>query len=121
MQQKRHFRFNFSDVSLRAIRYINIVNGLEKLTSGTSAAAPTFAAIIALLNDYQVRHGRKQLGFLNPLLYEHASDIFYDITTGHNPGCNTSGFYAAVGWDPVTGLGTPSFLRFQQVLDMISK
>lgn len=100
---------------------MNIVNGLEKLTSGTSAAAPTFAAIIALLNDYQVRQGRKQLGFLNPLLYEYASKIFYDITTGHNPGCNTTGFHAARGWDPVTGLGTPSFIRFQQVLDTIGK
>jgi tripeptidyl-peptidase-1 len=94
---------------------------LEISTSGTSAAAPIFAAIIALLNDHQVRHGRKQLGFLNPLLYQYASKIFYDITTGHNPGCNTTGFYAAIGWDPVTGLGAPSFVRFREVLDTISK
>ena len=78
------------------------MNGIKKLASGTSAAAPTFAAIIALLNDYQTRSGRKRLGFLNPLLYRYASNIFYDVTTGHNPGCNTSGFHAAIGWDPVT-------------------
>jgi tripeptidyl-peptidase-1 len=108
-------------VSLRATRYLNIVNGSEKLTSGTSAAAPTFAAIIALLNDYQKRQGRKQLGFLNPLLYQYASNIFYDVTIGHNSGCNTTGFHAAIGWDPVTGLGTPSFVRFQEVLDNIGK
>ena len=108
-------------MSLHATRYLNIVNGSEKSTSGTSAAAPTFAAIIALLNDYQIRQGRKSLGFLNPILYQYASKIFYDVTTGHNPGCNTTGFYAAKGWDPVTGLGTPSFIRFQQVLDSIGK
>ncbi|CAF3716340.1 unnamed protein product [Adineta steineri] len=108
------------DVSLYATRYLNIVNGLIKSTSGTSAAAPIFAAIIALLNDYQVRHGRKRLGFLNPLLYQYASDIFHDITTGYNVGCNTTGFHAGIGWDPVTGLGRPSFIRFQKVLDTIN-
>lgn len=113
--------FFFTDVSLRATKYLNIVNGIKKFTSGTSAAAPTFAAIIALLNDYQIRQQRKLLGFLNPLLYHYATEIFNDITTGHNPGCNTTGFYATIGWDPVTGLGTPSFIRFQQVLDMINK
>ena len=80
-----------------------------------------FAALISLLNDHQVRHGRKRLGFLNPLLYQHASEIFYDITTGHNTGCNSTGFSAAIGWDPVTGLGTPSFVRFQRVLDSVSE
>ncbi|KAJ3999557.1 hypothetical protein F5050DRAFT_1804868 [Lentinula boryana] len=34
---------------------------------------------------------------------------FFDITTGSNPGCETPGFSAEVGWDPVTGLGTPNF------------
>lgn len=39
--------------------------------------------------------------------------LFYDITTGNNPGCNTNGFYAAAGWDPLTGLGS---LNFQAAL-----
>lgn len=33
--------------------------------------------------------------------------------TGNNPGCNTNGFPAKTGWDPVTGLGTPNFGRLQ--------
>lgn len=33
------------------------------------------------------------------------------ITTGSNPGCNTDGFSAVKGWDPVTGLGTPKFSK----------
>lgn len=32
-----------------------------------------------------------------------------DITSGSNPGCETRGFTATSGWDPVTGLGTPNF------------
>lgn len=32
-----------------------------------------------------------------------------DITSGFNPGCNTKGFEAVQGWDPVTGLGTPNY------------
>ena len=32
-------------------------------------------------------------------------------TTGDNPGCGTSGFEAAKGWDPVTGLGTPNYAK----------
>lgn len=35
--------------------------------------------------------------------------VFHDITTGNNPGCNTNGFSASEGWDPVTGLGTPNY------------
>ncbi|UJR27662.1 hypothetical protein I4U23_008942 [Adineta vaga] len=105
------------DISLHATRYLNVVNGIIKSTTGTSAAAPTFASMIALLDDYQLRHNRKRLGFLNPLLYQYASDLFYDITLGYNSDCNTTGFRASLGWDPVTGLGTPSFTRFQRVLD----
>jgi tripeptidyl-peptidase-1 len=34
---------------------------------------------------------------------------FNDITSGNNPGCNTNGFSASKGWDPVTGMGSPNF------------
>ncbi|KAF7377283.1 Family S53 protease-like protein [Mycena sanguinolenta] len=56
------------------------------------------------------------LGFLNPWLYANAAaaGAFTDITIGHNSGdeCSDpmfSGFDAAVGWDPLSGLGTPIF------------
>lgn len=39
------------------------------------------------------------------------SEAFNDITTGNNPGCDTNGFLAEPGWDPVTGLGTPNFSK----------
>lgn len=33
-----------------------------------------------------------------------------DIINGSNPNCNSSGFHATTGWDPVTGLGKLIFL-----------
>ena len=45
--------------------------------------------------------GRKPLGFLNPWLYGSGLAGLNDITSGSNPGCNTNGFSAASGWDPV--------------------
>ncbi|KAH9159686.1 subtilisin-like protein [Lactarius sanguifluus] len=69
------------------------------------------AGIIALLNDYQLSKNRPVLGFLNPWLYGTAYQGFNDITSGSNPGCDTDGFSAVPGWDPVTGIGTPDFQR----------
>lgn len=37
--------------------------------------------------------------------------LFNDITMGGNKGCGTPGFTAVPGWDPVTGVGTPNFLK----------
>jgi tripeptidyl-peptidase I len=55
-----------------------------QLVSGTSASSPTFASIIALINDRLIAAGDKPLGFLNPWLYSHA-DALTDITTGTFP------------------------------------
>ena len=65
------------------------------MIGGTSAAAPTFAGFVALLNDARIKAGLPTLGFLNPLIYSiGATDptAFNDITTGNNPGCGTEGF-----------------------------
>lgn len=69
--------------------------------SGTSASSPTFASVIALINDELIAAGKSPLGFLNPWLYSTASDALNDITEGDNPGCGTDGFSATTGWDPV--------------------
>ncbi|KAJ7195123.1 family S53 protease [Mycena pura] len=80
------------------------------LVGGTSCASPIFASMIALVNDRLIAAGRPVLGFLNPFLYSPAArPAFTDVTSGTNPGCNTVGFSASTGWDPVTGLGTPDF------------
>lgn len=52
-------------------------------------------------------NGKPVLGFLNQWLYSGGSAAFTDITSGSAIGCNTTGFPAQVGWDAVTGFGTP--------------
>ncbi|KAH9019209.1 subtilisin-like protein [Lactarius hengduanensis] len=82
-----------------------------------TAKVQIVAGIISLLNDYQISQGKPPLGFLNPWIYDGGLNGFNDIVSGSNPGCNTDGFSAIVGWDPVTGLGTPDFLRIMHILD----
>jgi len=92
---------------------------------GTSASSPIVAGIVTLLNDFVIKATGKPLGFLNPLFYKMAVDMpttFRDITVGDNTctesGCSPRcfGFYCAVGWDPVTGLGTPNYAAQKQYL-----
>ena len=55
--------------------------------SGTSAATPSFAGMVALLNAGRLAKGDPVLGFLNPLLYAaHAADAgaFNDVVRGDN-------------------------------------
>lgn len=78
----------------------------------------TAAAIISLLNDYQLFKGRKPLGFLNNLLYDiNVPDTgFNDITSGNNPGCGTEGFAASTGWDPVRFFARPLSFWYSALL-----
>ncbi|KAJ5389262.1 Rattus norvegicus CLN2 is a lysosomal protease Precursor [Penicillium cataractarum] len=83
-------------------------------TGGTSASTPIFAAIINRIVDERLAIGKGPLGFLNPVLYDNEWAL-NDIVDGSNPGCGTEGFTAAVGWDPVTGLGTPDYEKMSQL------
>jgi len=75
--------------------------------SGTSCASPTFAGVVALVNDARLNNKKSKLGFLNPWLYQNPQMLF-DVTVGCNPGgCPNDGFCAAPGWDPASGVGTP--------------
>lgn len=75
------------------------VDGQTEVVGGTSAVAPLWAGLIALMNQ---KLG-KPVGFLNPQIYPLlGSGAFRDITKG------TNGAYSAgPGWDPCTGLGSP--------------
>lgn len=95
------------DVAATSYHYAIIHKGESHLSDGTSAASPTFASIIALLTDALLAEGRPPLGFLNPWIYSEGFRGFTDIIYGSNSGCNTTGFPALEGWDPVTGFGTP--------------
>ncbi|KAF9266300.1 tripeptidyl peptidase A [Marasmius fiardii PR-910] len=106
----------FPDVAAQGRRFRIWVGGQPLSIGGTSASSPTFAGIVALLNDARLKKGQSPLGFLNPLIYKKGVDGFNDITFGNNPGCGTPGFNATKGWDPVTGLGTPNFKKLKDLL-----
>ncbi|CAK5262509.1 unnamed protein product [Mycena citricolor] len=104
------------DVSAQSHKFSIYWQGSPITIGGTSASAPTFAGIVALLNDARLARGRPALGFLNPLLYKRGVHALNDIVEGRNPGCGTGGFNATEGWDPVTGLGTPNFRELLKVV-----
>jgi kumamolisin len=81
--------------------YNVLVDGEKLVIGGTSAVAPLWSGLITLLNQ---KLG-KPLGFLQPALYglPASEDALNDITSGSN-----GAFSAGPGWDPVTGLGSPS-------------
>jgi subtilase family serine protease len=84
---------------------------------GTSAGAPSFAGILALINQAT---GSKGLGNVNSMLYSlaaSASSSFHDITSGDNkvpcvkgstncPSGDTIGYSAGTGYDHASGLGS---------------
>ncbi|KAG0239375.1 family S53 protease-like protein [Mortierella sp. GBAus27b] len=111
-------RFNprgrgFPDVSAQGQHITIAYKGKAALVDGTSASAPIFGSIIALINDQLIAARRPPLGFLNPFLYSRGVGALNDIASGSNPSCGTSGFPARAGWDPVTGLGTPNFPKLK--------
>jgi len=74
---------------------------------GTSFAAPMWAGYLALVNQQAVANGNKTVGFINPSLYtiglgSNYDTDFHDITSGSN------GYSATVGYDLVTGWGSPN-------------
>lgn len=78
--------------------------------SGTSAASPSFAGIMALVEQ----KAAARLGNANPELYklataQHSSGgaaVFHDVTSGNNSVPGVTGFAAGAGYDQTTGLGS---------------
>ncbi|HTW55765.1 MAG TPA: protease pro-enzyme activation domain-containing protein, partial [Thermoplasmata archaeon] len=77
-------------------------NSQSYVLEGTSVATPIWAGIAAIADQV----ARTPLGFLDPSLYAlfrgggYTTD-FHDIRVGNN------GYAAGVGWDAVTGIGSP--------------
>ncbi|KAI0449647.1 peptidase S8/S53 domain-containing protein [Xylaria acuta] len=105
----------FPDVAVASQSFITGIDGGFQAFTGTSAAAPTFGAMITLINGERIKAGKGPVGFLNPVLYAHP-EVFEDIVEGHQSGCGTEGFHAVKGWDPASGLGAPNFIRLKEVL-----
>jgi subtilase family serine protease len=101
-----------SDRPGAAVVFSNGTGSIVQSHGGTSASAPIWAALIALADQY----AGHRLGFVNPAIYGIARSPYYhrafhDITSGNNTvqfaPKTITGYQAAPGWDPVTGLGSP--------------
>ena len=100
------------DVSLTSAGhdgYLMYQNGGLYVVGGTSAAAPSFAGVMALV----VQHSTTRQGNANTTFYSLASkqraggaSVFHDITSGNNSVPGEAGFAATVGYDQATGLGS---------------
>ncbi len=106
-------RRDVPDVSLTAAGhdgYLIILNGGLNAVGGTSAAAPSFAGMMALVDQ---KTGSKQ-GNANQILYPLATlqqtpagaAVFHDITVGNNSVPGVNGFSATTGYDKASGLGS---------------
>jgi len=114
------------DVSALATNY-QVFSGGSSTGSGltgTSAATPTFAGMVSVVNDLLVSQGKPTVGFANPALYAAAAAgdtgfLGFDVTVGNNKhsGC-PAGFPAAAGWDAVSGLGTPQWAKLKAALGL---
>ena len=94
--------------------YVTLVDGQSGVIGGTSAVAPLWASLIALINQ---RLG-KPVGFINALLYQNqgkGTDL-NDITSGNN-----GAYSAGPGWDACTGLGSPIGAQVATVLGVTSQ
>ena len=112
------------DVSLNASAdhdgYLVYTSGSLQVYGGTSVPTPSFAGLTVLLNQ---EIGSGGVGNINPKLYSLApsgwgSGMFHEIATGNNivtvpcarrePACTPTpvGYYAGVGYDQATGLGS---------------
>ncbi len=89
--------------------YKTRVDGKDTVIGGTSAVAPLWAGLIALLNQSI----GNPVGYLNPALYTNDAvrATFHDITSGDN-----GAYQAGAGWDACTGLGSPNGLALLQAL-----
>ncbi len=80
--------------------YNVVVDGQQTVIGGTSAVAPLWAGLLALINQSLGTNA----GYLNALLYSaKAQATFHDVTAGNN-----GSYSASPGWDACTGLGTPN-------------
>jgi len=101
---------NIPDVAMVGAGQIYLIanNGGAMNVAGTSASAPLWAGFTALVNQQAVANGNPTMGFLNPAIYAignsgNYSQDFHDIRYGNN-----GAFKSVVGFDLVSGWGSPT-------------
>jgi kumamolisin len=94
-----------------AAGYSVLVDGTWTVVGGTSAVAPLWAGLTALINEQL----GTRVGFMNPLFYTTLAQhkAFNDISSGTN-----GDFASKPGWDACTGMGSPNG---QAILDALKQ
>ncbi len=96
------------------------------VVGGTSAGAPSFAGLLALV--VELNGAGTRLGNINPSLYSLAqvsTNAFHDVTVGNNeapceagttdcPSGGNIGYVAGVGYDQASGLGSVDGYNFAE-------
>jgi subtilase family serine protease len=75
--------------------------GSWQTVGGTSAGAPQWAGLIALADQQRAQRGLGPINQAQSQIYNLPPTDFHDVVIGNN------GYFAGVGYDYVTGLGTP--------------
>lgn len=117
----------YPDVSAIGDYFVMFTEGGWYTVGGTSLSSPVWGAVLTLVNEHRLAANKTTVGFINEILvrffeppsapgtvfsrdkltteqYNHP-EVFTDIVSGSNPNCDSTGFLAAEGWDPVSGLG----------------
>ena len=103
------------DLSAAAYGLAVYFKGQWGAVGGTSAAAPIWAAGLALVNEGMIKQ-KSTFAYGTQIFYSVANksgggQAYYDVTRGNNL------YYpAGQGWDFATGLGTPNLPNFYQTL-----
>lgn len=116
IQQQMQNRRGIPDVAAPADPRTGLaiyISGNWLTASGTSAATPFWASVVAIADQY----AGHPLGLVQSALYRVGASgtytrDFFDITTGDNSvnqqSVSVQGYQAGPGWDAVTGLGEPN-------------
>lgn len=110
----------YPDIAMAGLNYEVVIGGKTYEVSGTSASSPVVAGMVSLVNAARMEAGKPPLGFLNTALYQSGTSVTNDVTSGENNCtaggvCCDEGFYAAAGWDPLTGFGSLDYEKFYNV------
>jgi kumamolisin len=96
--------------------YVQYISGSPQPVGGTSAVAPLYAGLMAIVNA----NLGAPAGFLNPTIYGLAGSGFRDITSPPGPANNSfqsvTGYPVKAGWDACTGWGSVKGSALQTAL-----
>jgi kumamolisin len=98
--------------------YLLVVDGQAQPNGGTSAATPLVAGLLTLINAN--RPAGKRVGYLTPVLYQGNPPVGQvgctDVRSGNNDTAQLGGYSAGIGYDAVSGWGTPNGKKLAQAI-----